>query len=328
MSIIAFPHKPGHGGPGSFQIRFEQALLEFGYEITYAGDKRKPDLIFVVGGTKRIGWLLRMKLKGVPIIHRLDGLAWLHRQRDWKTFLYGQWGNFLFKFIHAFLATHVVYQSQFVKRWWDRSGWRKPKASSIIYNGVDLKHFRPTSDSRMPISLLCVEGTLDYSPYAIDLLNYLQTELVEKSNYQSLVLYGGFQKMQNRERLHPQIDYRGKVTREQLPTIYRDAVYLSLDVNAACPNTVVEAMACGLPVAGYDTGALKELVRDVGVVVDFGGNPWKGETPDFHVLTEALKEVFNQYQELSENAKVFSAKSYSLEKIVKRYIKDINALIN
>lgn len=326
MRIIAFPHKPGHGGPGSFQTRFEQALVQAGYEISYAGDKRKPDIIFVVGGTKRIGWLLRMKLKGVPIIHRLDGLAWLHRQQDWKTFLYGEWGNFLFKFIHAFLATHVVYQSSFVNKWWDKAGWRKPKSCSIIYNGVDLKHFRPISDHGKPISLLCVEGTLDYSPYAIDLLNYLQTELIEKSDCQRIVLYGGFQNIRNKSRLHPDIDYRGKVEREQLPTIYKNAVYLSLDVNAACPNTVAEALACGLPVAGFDTGALKELVRDAGAVVDYGGNPWKRETPDFKALKEGLIEILESYEELAEKAKVLSAREYSLEKMVGSYLKVMDKL--
>lgn len=321
MKIIAFPHKPGHGGPGSFQTRFEQALIKEGYQVEYAGRAVNPDLVFVVGGTKRICWLLRMKLKGVPIVHRLDGLAWLHRQQDWQTFLYGEWGNVLFKFIHGLLATHVVYQSEFVKKWWDKSGWRKPKNYSIIYNGVDLNEFKPISKSDKPINLLCVEGTLDYSPYAIDLLNYLQEELIEKSDYRSLVLYGGFQNPENEKRLHPGIDYRGKVAREQLPVIYKEAMYLSLDVNAACPNTVVEAFACGLPVAGYDTGALKELVRESGKVVDYGGNPWKRETPDFNALKEGLIEILDQYEELSEKAKVLSAQEYDLERMVNQYLK-------
>ncbi len=66
------------------------------------------------------------------------------------------------------------------------------------------------------------------------------------------------------------------------PEIDRSAHMLfSADLNAACPNSVIEAMACGLPVAGFDTGALNELiVGDAGRLVPYGGDPWRLEKPD------------------------------------------------
>jgi glycosyltransferase involved in cell wall biosynthesis len=47
----------------------------------------------------------------------------------------------------------------------------------------------------------------------------------------------------------------------------------SADLNAACPNSVIEALACGTPVLGYDTGALPEMVPPKsGRIAHYGGN--------------------------------------------------------
>ena len=50
--------------------------------------------------------------------------------------------------------------------------------------------------------------------------------------------------------------------RERIPELDRSAHLLySADLNAACPKSVIEALACGLPVVAFDTGALPELVQ-------------------------------------------------------------------
>lgn len=51
--LILFPHPLGHGGPSSFQIRFEKASKVEGFEIAYVDLYKKPDAIFVEGDTKR-----------------------------------------------------------------------------------------------------------------------------------------------------------------------------------------------------------------------------------------------------------------------------------
>ena len=60
---ILFPHKPGAGGPGSFQRRFSKELQDSGWAISYANESNNGDVILIVGGTGKLLWLLKMKLK-------------------------------------------------------------------------------------------------------------------------------------------------------------------------------------------------------------------------------------------------------------------------
>ena len=57
------------------------------------------------------------------------------------------------------------------------------------------------------------------------------------------------------------IEWLGVVPGDKIPYYNRSAhMYFSAELNPPCPNSVIEALACGLPVVGYDTGSLQELV--------------------------------------------------------------------
>lgn len=330
--IIAFPTKPSkHGGPGSFQQRFEYQLSLRGHQVVYPEDRTRPDVVMVLGGTRKIAWLLSLKAKGVPVIFRLGGISWLFKfklpsgMRRIKTTLRLR----LIPIYQRFLASGIIYQSEFSKEWLLKLNQSAhSKNSIIIYNGIDLDEFKPVKDNTGKISLLCVEGNIDYTPYAIDLLNYLQENLIEKSDFHSLILYGGFEKNANKSLLHPKIDYRGVVSKEELPSIYRNAVYLSLDVNAACPNTVIEALACGAPVVAFDTGSLNELVPpDAGILVPYGSDPWKLAYPDVDALAEAILRIKDNYAWYSANARKIAEERFSIEDMAEKYLEVINELI-
>lgn len=325
---IAFPHRPpAKGGPGSFQSRFEQKLKEKGWQITYAGEGETPDAIMVVGGTRKVGWLFKNKLKGVPIIVRLDGITWLHKKKQVSTkkWIHTELGKILTQVIRKFFASHIVYQSKFVKNWWQEEGWDTAKSYSIINNGVNLDKFSP-SDSIPPISILVVEGNIDYSPYAIRLLNKLQEQIKDQQLIESLNLYGGFENDKNLDRLHKDINYHGRVSREKISTVYHNAVYLSLDVNAACPNAVIEAMASGVPVVGFNTGALKELVApNAGEVVPYGSDPWELGFPDVNGLYQSILKVAKNWKEYAKLARDSAVKKYSIDDMTSQYIKVIKS---
>jgi glycosyltransferase involved in cell wall biosynthesis len=317
-----FPHPPGAGGPGSFQVRFQNQLKAQGDAILYKGDKAKPDLIFVVGGTKRLFWLLKMKLKGIPIIYRLDGIGWLHKRTkvNLKYYCTAELRNASSKAIHAFLATKIVYQSQFVKDWWDKSGWRVRKNTTIIHNGVSIpnkKIIKNTLRGNSIKRLVVLEGVIDYTPYALRLLNELATTLADDIQIE---IYGKFGDENTRNKLHQRLDYKGFVKREDVYNVLMGSVYLSLDINPACPNTVAEALACGAPVIAFNTGSLPELVDiTCGKVVPYGSNPWDLEYPDVKSLMQGIIEVFNDYNRYSNAAFIKANDNYSLQMMFEKY---------
>lgn len=325
--IICFPHKPGSGGPGSFQTRFEKSLQEKGWTIQYKSSVPKPDLIFVVGGTRHILWLLQMKLKGVLVVYRLDGISWLHRKKKvgLKHFLIAEYRNLLGKLIHAFMADKIIYQSQFVQHWWDKSGFVKRKNISIIYNGVAIPDITIKNETN-DVPLIVLEGNIDYSPYAIRLLNELSENIENKIRVQ---LYGKFEYKGNENKLSELIDYRGFVKRDKVFDVLSDSIYLSLDINPACPNTVIEALACGAPVVAYDTGSLKELVPpEAGIIVPYGSDPWQLAYPDVDALAKAVLKVKDNYSWYSANARKVAEERYSIEDMTKKYLKVINKELN
>ena len=328
--IIGFPHRPGSGGPGSFQRRFEKKLIENGFKVVYKDDNIPPDLCFIIGGTKKLGWLLHLKKNNIPIIHRLDGLVWLHRKSftGIKDLLRKEISRILIKTLHGYYADYIVYQSFFVAKWWDKVGFKKNKKYDIIYNGVDIDTFKPNKNSTGEgIDLLAIEGNIDYSPFAIDLLNFLQLELVQNGHFNSLIVYGEFAYKNNRDRLNADIIFKGKINRDDVQQAYKSSIYLSLDVNAACPNTVIEALSSGIPVVGFDTGALKELVPDnCGKVVPYGGNPWKLDKPKFDNIASGCLKVLKNWEQFSNNARIHAENKFDISTIFNQYIEVINKM--
>jgi glycosyltransferase involved in cell wall biosynthesis len=118
------------------------------------------------------------------------------------------------------------------------------------------------------------------------------------------------------------IHWAGLVPRQEIPPIDRSAhLYYSADVNAACPNSVIEALACGLPVVAFDTGALPELVTgSSGRIVAYGGDPWRLDPPDIPALVQGSEEVLIGQAEFRPAARERAEKLFGLDQMVNAYL--------
>ena len=89
------------------------------------------------------------------------------------------------------------------------------------------------------------------------------------------------------------VNWLGVIPHEQIPDLDRSAhLFFTAEINAACPNSVVEALACGLPVVGYATGSIPELVGDDGGAVGpYGSDHWKLDVPVSEELVTASANI-------------------------------------
>jgi glycosyltransferase involved in cell wall biosynthesis len=84
---------------------------------------------------------------------------------------------------------------------------------------------------------------------------------------------------------------------------------------------VIEALACGLPVIAFDTGALPEIVLgDSGLVVPYAGDPWKLETPDVKALAQAALTVLADQPRFRAGARQRAEAAFGLDQMVEKYL--------
>jgi len=119
-----------------------------------------------------------------------------------------------------------------------------------------------------------------------------------------------------------QPELAGLLPLDQIPQLDRSSHLLySSDINPACPNSVIEALACGLPVIAFDTGALPEIVLDgSGLVVPYGGDPWKLAPPDVAALAQAAIAVLANQDRYRLAARRRAEAAFGLDQMVEKYL--------
>jgi glycosyltransferase involved in cell wall biosynthesis len=101
-----------------------------------------------------------------------------------------------------------------------------------------------------------------------------------------------------------------------LSLVYNAAdVFLMLSKQDNLPNTVLEAMACGIPVAAFETGGIPDMVRhdDNGLLCQQG---------DVAGLASMLNRCFDNpamFRRMGENARRRAQEEFSLALQAQRY---------
>jgi glycosyltransferase involved in cell wall biosynthesis len=121
------------------------------------------------------------------------------------------------------------------------------------------------------------------------------------------------------------VQFTGWVPRERIAEHYRSAdIFVTATTWEGMPNTVLEAMACGLPIVGTQASGLQELVCD-----DVNGYLVPMRDPD--ALAEALARLINngfERRRMGRESRRRAEREFAWEYIARQYVEVYEQVIN
>jgi glycosyltransferase involved in cell wall biosynthesis len=114
--------------------------------------------------------------------------------------------------------------------------------------------------------------------------------------------------------LEGRVELTGRYAQRDAPALYRRAhLLLHAKVNDPCPNVVLEAMACGLPVVHPASGGTVELVAgEAGIGVPHPDSFERDVPPSPEAMADAVSRVLARLPELGAAARRRAAERYPL----------------
>lgn len=191
------------------------------------------------------------------------------------------------------------------------------KKVPVVKNGVDIKKFKKIYIDHKEIQIISV-GTL----YAIknhQLLISAFSKLYKQYNNIKLVILGDGNQ---REVLEKKIDYLGIKSAVSMPGIKNNVadflqesdIYVSTSLTEGLPLSILEAMACGLPVIATDAGGTVDIVKNGknGIIIH------KNNEDELCDALKILIDDLDKRRKFSEKSRSI-AEDWSLENCAKGY---------
>lgn len=253
--FIPFHHYQSIGGPSTFMQNLKFYLDQNGFNYSQS-HKRAKSIFFPVSFDKTI--LNKIKNKHGKIIQRLDGIYYPSKHGDAYVEL-----NKDIKDIYLVYADFVVFQSEYSKeQCFSMMGEKKGDEYTVILNGVNKTIFYPDEDRiGLDKSIQFVTTgnfrNIDMIEPLIKALDRLLGRFDFRLNIIGPVTHPEIEKMMDKD----YIKLSGNKNLNEVASILRKSdIFLYSHLNPPCPNSVIEAISCGLPVVGFDSGAMSELL--------------------------------------------------------------------
>lgn len=288
-------------GPNSFAKRLGLQLQELGHNIVNDHHKADVSLVFIEPSGKPLC---------KKIVQRLDGIWFSPREFQSK--------NTRIKWLYH-NADHVIWQSTFDEQM-TKNWWKEPKAGTVIRNGMSTPS--PIFDPGLQKKLEELKSkhekifvcSANWHPQKrlkdnVELFKHLK----KRYSTACLIVMGS-----NANITESDVYVTGNLPHEICLQIMKSADWMfHLAWLDHCPNTVVEALTCNLPVICSEDGGTKELVGDYGIVLK-ETNKYQFELTEYE-KPPALN--LNQVIDLPDRVALGSHNVSDIKKVAELYLK-------
>ncbi len=201
----------------------------------------------------------------------------------------------------------------------------------VIPNAIELSYFTPPHQRlhEGPVRLLFV-GRFNAFKNVAALLQVAARLKAKGVDGFELQLVGegerraSLERMVVEEGLTRHVRFLGWMEREKLLECYRQAdIFVTATTWEGMPNTVLEAMACGLPVVGTRASGLQELVRE-------GVNGYLVEINEVAAMADRLADVIGNGHErrrMGKESRKIAEQEFAWEYIAEQYVEIYRQII-
>lgn len=244
------------GGGNNFLKSLRQSFVDRGFYVDNIKDLKRGDVILVNSYHNLDKAILLKAFGGVKVVHRLDGLFYMHRGRKWMTLdkVVGRIAEKIFD--------GVIFQSKWSLNEYSKLGFNGNNIS-IILNSINEKIFFPKlslTTATGKIKVIITSWSSNKNKGSL-FFKYLDDNL-DFNRFEVLFIGNSSDNFKNIKIINP-------LTQELLAKELRSSdIYISPAKNEACSNAILEALGCGLPVLALNSGSNAEIIGSAGELFD------------------------------------------------------------
>ncbi|OHC73504.1 MAG: hypothetical protein A3G18_07990 [Rhodospirillales bacterium RIFCSPLOWO2_12_FULL_58_28] len=271
--------------------------------------------------------LARLKARGIPIVSNQNGVfypAWFAGDWEAENKRMGE---------QYHLADYVFHQSEFCRRAAERFLGARAGAGEVLYNAVDTTRFTPVKKIKRregdPFYFLLAGKVQAHQAYRMEAsVRGLSVARIQGLNAR-LIIAGAIDDPARQSAMNvignlgigDFVEFRGPYAQQQAPALFSAAdAYIMTNHQDACPSTVIEAMASGLPVLYANSGGVPELVGEAGGVAIDTGECWDEQLlPSPDAVAEGMAQIVKNRRAFAAAARARAVERFDLSHWLERH---------
>lgn len=269
------------------------------------------------------GALLReIRQRGVPVVWNQNGAYFPH---SYGADIAAQGNRAMAPLLHD--ADYVFYQSEFARCSSDHFLGTRSGPAEVLPNAIDTNYLHPMEELHEKGTVLLAAGSHDDEyrlPLVLDTFGCVRKHIANLR----LIVAGRIRAEQRRaiqQRIDREgwcdcVELAGPYSPSETPRLFNRAhIFLHVTYSDVCPSVVLEAMACGLPIAFSATGGTPELVGDAGIGVSTVHDWEAPQFPTAEALANAVIRLAEHRQQFSVRARQRAVDKFDIQPWLERH---------